>query len=189
MREIWCYGKAYSSIAECANAFGINEELFRYYLRDKSPEWIVEHDRRYAYRRIMNDIRQEYQKIVAKGYKNIRFVDYRRNSNPNKDIAAKIINEARALTRIGAGSIKFTCAGKTEEIMKIKGKTYKSTGFWMVLVEDRVYTIPVNCHYGVGDGLTYYNWGCSGVEDCHSSFLEGFENAPIEEFNLEFVRR
>ena len=190
MREIVCYGKAYSSISECAKHFGINEELFRYYLRDKSPEWIVEHDRRYAYRRLMDDIRHEYEELAARGYGNIRFADYRRSKKPEKDIAADIIKEARKLTRIGAGTIRFVCHGQPEEvIVKIKGKAYKSTGFWMVLVDDRVYTIPVNCRYGIGDNIIYYNWGCAGVEDCHPSFLEGFENAGVEEFNLESVRR
>ena len=68
--------------------------------------------------------------------------------------------------------------------MKIKGKAYKATGFWYVLVGDKIYTIPTNCHYGIGS-VIYYNWGCAGVEDAHPSFIEGFEGAPVKEFNLD----
>lgn len=67
----------------------------------------------------------------------------------------------------------------------IKGKAYKATGFWYVLVGDKIYTIPTNCHRGFGKSLTFYNWGCAGVEDAHPSFLEGFEGAEVEEFNLD----
>lgn len=64
----------------------------------------------------------------------------------------------------------------------IKGKAYQKLGFWYVLSDGLIYTLPVNCWYG---DRIYYNWGAVGADEVHPSWLEGFEGAKEREFFLD----